>query len=271
MDLPERLHPRIGSRLAGRRLAFQPYNRDQLETILRARLEGTDAFESNALVFVSRKVANCSGDIRLALEICARYGKVVVLECSCGDHSSSMNDYSMASLFAKRGCRAAEIAELEGHEMEQSKEATTASSGGPTRVTMQHVDRGIRAALSSSAAQRVSQCTPLERVLLAAVHLEARFSGHAEMSLDAVITRLRCILSMAPSTKAGGDTFWSGPGSVLRAVHSLAAQRLLLCDAPSKRLRARVTLNVPVPELLYVLTATDTLQWLSSLLGTTTA
>ena len=74
MDLPERLHPRIGSRLAGRRLPFQPYGRDQLETILRARLEGIDAFEPSALVLVSRRVANCSGDIRLALEICARCG-----------------------------------------------------------------------------------------------------------------------------------------------------------------------------------------------------
>ncbi|KAK2078532.1 hypothetical protein QBZ16_003372 [Prototheca wickerhamii] len=179
MDLPERLHPRIGSRLAGRRLPFQPYGRDQLETILRARLEGIDAFEPSALVLVSRRVANCSGDIRLALEICA---------------------------------------------------------SGP----------------------------PLERLLLAAAHLEARFSGRAEAELGAVGARLADLLAMAPRglARAGG-----APGAVLRAAQSLAAERLLLCDAPARRLRARVALNIPVPELLYVLTSDESLQWLSPLLG----
>lgn len=129
---------------------------------------------------------------------------------------------------------------------------------------MRHVDRGIRATLSSSAAERVAQRPPLERLLLAAAHLEARFSGRAEAELGAVGARLADLLAMAPRglARAGG-----APGAVLRAAQSLAAERLLLCDAPARRLRARVALNIPVPELLYVLTSDESLQWLSPLLG----
>lgn len=80
MDLPERLHPRIGSRLAGNRIVFHPYQRDQLETIMRVRLEGCSAFEANAITFVARKVANCSGDVRRCLELCRRAAEIAVKE-----------------------------------------------------------------------------------------------------------------------------------------------------------------------------------------------
>lgn len=76
MDLPERLHPCIGSRLAGRRVVFQPYQRGQLETIIRSRLEGCSAFDVNAVTLVSRKVANCSGDVRRCLELCRRAAEI---------------------------------------------------------------------------------------------------------------------------------------------------------------------------------------------------
>lgn len=41
----------------------------------------------------------------------------------------------------------------------------------------------------------------------------------------------------------------------------------LLCDAPARRLKARVVLNMPAPELLYVLTADEEMPWLAALLG----
>lgn len=72
MDLPERLHQRIGSRLAGAKIVFHPYQREDLEVIIRARLENCDIFDKNAITFAARKVANCSGDVRRCLEICRR-------------------------------------------------------------------------------------------------------------------------------------------------------------------------------------------------------
>ena len=59
MDLPERLLPRIASRLGGHRITFQPYRREQLETIVHARLKAADAiacFDIRALSYAARKV-----------------------------------------------------------------------------------------------------------------------------------------------------------------------------------------------------------------------
>ncbi|XP_058059448.1 origin recognition complex subunit 1 [Anopheles bellator] len=73
MDLPERmLMGKISSRLGLTRLTFQPYNFRQLQEIVMARLAGTDAFNSDAVQLVSRKVAAVSGDARRALDICRR-------------------------------------------------------------------------------------------------------------------------------------------------------------------------------------------------------
>ncbi|CAE6135289.1 unnamed protein product [Arabidopsis arenosa] len=76
MDLPEKLLPRISSRMGIQRLCFGPYNHTQLQEIISTRLKGIDAFEKTAIEFASRKVAAISGDARRALEICRRAAEV---------------------------------------------------------------------------------------------------------------------------------------------------------------------------------------------------
>lgn len=39
-----------------RRVVFQPYTRQQLETIAKTRLEGLNVFESRAIEYAARKV-----------------------------------------------------------------------------------------------------------------------------------------------------------------------------------------------------------------------
>ena len=59
MDLPERLLPRIASRLGGRRTVFQPYSRPQLATIVNARLSEaglSHTFARNAVNMACSKV-----------------------------------------------------------------------------------------------------------------------------------------------------------------------------------------------------------------------
>ena len=56
MDLPEKLLPRISSRMGIQRLCFGPYNYQQLQEIISSRLKGIDAFEKQAIEFASRKV-----------------------------------------------------------------------------------------------------------------------------------------------------------------------------------------------------------------------
>ena len=56
MDLPEKLLPRISSRLGIQRLCFGPYNYQQLQEIISTRLTGIDVFDKQAIEFASRKV-----------------------------------------------------------------------------------------------------------------------------------------------------------------------------------------------------------------------
>ncbi|XP_015586652.1 origin recognition complex subunit 1 isoform X2 [Cephus cinctus] len=73
MDLPERvLMGRVTSRLGLTRLTFQPYNHKQLQEIVITRLKDSNAFRSEAIQLVARKVAAVSGDARRALDICRR-------------------------------------------------------------------------------------------------------------------------------------------------------------------------------------------------------
>lgn len=58
MDLPEKLLPRISSRMGIQRLCFGPYNYQQLQEIIATRLKGIDAFEKQAIEFASRKVGS---------------------------------------------------------------------------------------------------------------------------------------------------------------------------------------------------------------------
>lgn len=50
------IFPDSCSRLGSNRLAFQPYTATQLETIVRARLEGMALFDTNSVVYAARKV-----------------------------------------------------------------------------------------------------------------------------------------------------------------------------------------------------------------------
>ena len=59
LDLPERLMPRIASRLGSRRVVFQPYKREQLQAIISQRLVDAgvaEAFEDNAIKYAASKV-----------------------------------------------------------------------------------------------------------------------------------------------------------------------------------------------------------------------
>lgn len=75
MDLPERLLPRVASRLGVLRLNFMPYNRNQLRTILVERLRAAQAegtFKDDALILCAARVSAGSGDARKALQVCRR-------------------------------------------------------------------------------------------------------------------------------------------------------------------------------------------------------
>ena len=79
MDLPERMLPRVASRLGMGRISFAPYNKADIKTIVEdrlSRLHGT-LFDDAAVMMVSAKVAQISGDVRRALQISQRAVELV--------------------------------------------------------------------------------------------------------------------------------------------------------------------------------------------------
>ena len=73
MDLPERLMPRVASRLGLARLSYLPYQHDQIRRVLEERLNlAKKVFSNEAIMFCARKVASSNGDIRKALHVCRR-------------------------------------------------------------------------------------------------------------------------------------------------------------------------------------------------------
>lgn len=75
IDLPERLLPRVASRLNVVRINFPPYTRAQLQAIVHDRLcrGGVGGiFSQDALGLCAARVAACSGDARKLLQVCNR-------------------------------------------------------------------------------------------------------------------------------------------------------------------------------------------------------
>jgi origin recognition complex subunit 1 len=253
MDLPERLHPRIGSRLAGRRVVFHPYRREQLETIVRSRLEGFPVFDANAVLLAARKVANCSGDVRRCLELCRRAAEIAQEVQQGAEETAEVTQrvtVSHVDLLILR------IGALSAPQLPKKLCVLTACllSRGPQ---LKHVDAAIREAFNTLHVKIMEASSRLERLVLAALHLESRFTGRPEALLEAVADRLDqlCMANNEPRYSFS---------AVLQCTVGLGAARLLLCDPGHKRLKAKVALNVPVNDLLYVLTKDNAeLPWLA--------
>jgi len=102
MDLPERLMPRVASRIGACRLNFTPYSQEQLQEIVRARLAGSECFGKVALEYAARKVAAVSGDARRALELCRRAVEAAAARAGNDARAVTINDVDGAvkELFA---------------------------------------------------------------------------------------------------------------------------------------------------------------------------
>jgi len=89
INLPQRLQPRVQSRLGTERCIFHSYNINEIRTILKERLSfhGVKTgvvFSEDAIIFASRKTAGFSGDIRKAFQMCRAAAEVVIDEIECG-------------------------------------------------------------------------------------------------------------------------------------------------------------------------------------------
>jgi len=83
MDLPERLPPRLASRLGLNRIVYKAYDSRQLQSILESKMRGTPScqFQAGAIELCAKKVSVISGDVRRAVEICRRASEI-----ACSTH-----------------------------------------------------------------------------------------------------------------------------------------------------------------------------------------
>ncbi|EMR09534.1 hypothetical protein PNEG_02120 [Pneumocystis murina B123] len=94
MDLPERmLTNKISSRLGLTRIGFSGYTFDQLQVIIRTRLQGIPGhlMDQDAIELASRKVSAISGDARRALDICRRAVEIAEISVTTNEKSSLIN------------------------------------------------------------------------------------------------------------------------------------------------------------------------------------
>ncbi|KAJ9540419.1 hypothetical protein OSB04_026925 [Centaurea solstitialis] len=167
MDLPEKLLPRISSRMGIQRLCFAPYNYLQLQEIIACRLKGIDAFEKQAIEFASRKVAAVSGDARRALEICRR---------------------------------AAELADY------RVKKSISLPKTGKSLVGMAEVEAAIQEMFQAPHIQVMRSCSKLSKVFLAAMVHELYKTGMSETTFEKLAQTVSCLCTSNGITFPGWDT-----------------------------------------------------------------
>ncbi|KAA0153736.1 hypothetical protein FNF31_06439 [Cafeteria roenbergensis] len=173
MDLPERMLPRVHSRLGLARVVFQPYTRDQIRDIVCDRLSGLSVFRSDAVEMAARKVAALSGDVRRALHICRRAAELAA--------ERAQGSVAGAGADAAEGGRGA-----------AGKQAAGGGQDGTVRIS--DVQAAARELSATRHATALRGCGLWERVLVVALVLHLRAAGASDGVLPAVHRRLCTLL-----------------------------------------------------------------------------
>lgn len=170
MDLPEKLLPRISSRMGVQRLCFGPYNYQQLQEIISSRLSGIDAFEKQAIEFASRKVAAISGDARRALEICRR------------------------------------AAELADYRIKTRRSLTNSASEDKTLVGMAEVDAAIKEMFQAPHIQVMKHTSKFGKIFLTAMVHELYKTGMGETTFEKLVSTIMLICTSNAEVFPGWDS-----------------------------------------------------------------
>ncbi|KAI3449954.1 hypothetical protein Pfo_006619 [Paulownia fortunei] len=241
MDLPEKLLPRISSRMGIQRLCFGPYNYQQLQEIISSRLKGIDAFEKLAIEFASRKVAAVSGDARRALEICRRAAELADYRAKRSQLSSSdaagrtsSNDFiSCLFFFAIKYSKAV--------------------------VGMADVEAAIKEMFQAPHIQVIRSSSKPSKIFLAAMVHELYKTGMGETTFEKLAMAVSCFCS------SNGEIF-PGYDALLKVGCKLGECRILLCEAGARHKLQKLQLNYPSDDVTFALKESKDLPWLTKYL-----
>jgi Cdc6-like AAA superfamily ATPase len=225
MDLPERLMPKIKSRMGDNRLVYEPYTRDELMKILEMRLRtATMPFQEAARRLVAAKVAAISGDVRRALQLCRR---------------------------------ATEVAEAEYKQQDQIK-AHLSDEDGTDRtsliVTVNHVNSAVNEMTGGSRLNMIKNLAVYERLVLVCVLALSRSTGTYDVdvssSLAAVFKESRSWASSLPKIFPFGAPTMDELESV---VARLVTLRVVLVERAIKPLQSRIVVNLSPEDCSFAL------------------
>jgi len=206
LNLPERLKPRVRSRIGSQRCYFNSYNVQETTAILKAKISQAspdyDVFEEDAIIFAAKKTAALSGDIRKAFRICRTAAETILRDSIRADKNSTSEKMSVVKIKdVLRSC---------------SDSANTAHS------------------------RNISFCTPFEALFLIALASLSKASGreHGEFDIDQIVTKME---SMSNST---GQAIYSPPPShfeALEILSLLADSQLISIRAQSQQISDEMT------------------------------
>lgn len=91
LDLAEKVHQKINSRLGTNRIIFHPYQPSQLRRILEQKMEGCEQYfaDETVLDYMAKKVGSSKGDARLTFEVCSRSLRFAELQSLAKDPSGT--------------------------------------------------------------------------------------------------------------------------------------------------------------------------------------
>ena len=80
LDLPNRLTPKIRSRMGNNKIMFKPYNKDELITIIKSKGIEFENFTKDAIKLSCMKIAAINGDLRRIIQILTRAKEIYNLD-----------------------------------------------------------------------------------------------------------------------------------------------------------------------------------------------
>ncbi|PAV89847.1 hypothetical protein WR25_00695 isoform B [Diploscapter pachys] len=165
LDFPERvLTNRNASRLGSNRLIFQPYEHDQIEKIVMARLEGCDEINEKAVQLACRSVASTTGDLRKALEILRRACELAIEK---GDKTVEMEHVAKVRTELQNSARVDLCKLLSRHQLALFKAAvSTIQATGSEEVMFSRLYSSYRLLCTQIESIEPINCTTIRQMML---------------------------------------------------------------------------------------------------------
>eukprot|EP00892_Ulva_mutabilis_P011095 jgi/Ulvmu1/8358/UM042_0064.1 len=304
LDLPQRLMPKIASRMGKEKVVFAPYSRDQIIDIVNDRLRSVPGtvFEERAIQLAARKIASVSGDVRRALAVlrhaselweaaptesrppavnaslvsAAQRAMFSAVHMRVIKNVSDLEQVLLASLVLES--RYGEAAGAKLHAI--AARAATFLRLRPGAAPGCGLSRGASASASASASLAATppRPGPLQRLgssTAATPPLRGGGGGLAPTRTPMSTGMSRPGLRATPTLGHAGALLSQEevlPAQLLfMAMMRLETSRLVVVGNRRARWEMAVTLNAPVDDVLHVLQESDRLAWIKEALGAAAA